>query len=676
MNVVTTTPMDSGESQIREPRPDDDLPTNVSEESQLSRLPKECLANFDKDNSSEEDGATMIPLAERERPLRHVDNAGNEYFYSLKPMQYSVIFILLVELFERFAFYGICYTQTLFLTGAYNQDWNAGFASVEASSFVSASTMIAYTTPFVGAYFSDSVFGDYQSLMVGLLFFYIPGVALVVSTTIPKLLGDEFNNSLLTAGFLFLWPLGTGIVKSIVNVFGAKQFHPVLQSSLIESYYVSFYTVINVGALAGICIIPIVAQRSIVVAYTIPLSFLIVAVICFLLGTPRYINTKPRSCGGSQKEKHPFLCGGGKPNSRKCHPKSTTLFEIFRICVLVVPFNVGYNQMPTTFIVQGSVMSKAFGVIDVASMNSLDTMSVLVFGYMTANYIYPYLADRGIKIPTTHKFAIGSFFGACAVAWSIVVEKMIHSTFERTGQQVSVLWQAPAYILIGCGEIFAVSTAYEVAFTASPLDKKVLASATNIFCVGGLPNMICIVLFRFCSRWFTNSDGNENIGHIKDYTTAHVGNYFMLLFYVMVFGVLINVLPCVREYVELIEEQALDFMKTPTVTSLIRRQQRKQEEDYVDEENSSLIVTTPRTKKYHQYLEYGSGPIYTRTSSMRAGPSLSRSDIPGGKVKKIKYKAISKLYGGTPKKEKIWNVDLNNVVADGKPIRVGSRESM
>ena len=179
----------------------------------MSKLPQECLAFSNQDSTSNDND----DLAHRERPLRHVDESGNEFFYSLKPMKYSVVFILLVELFERFAFYGIYYTQTLFLTGAYNKDWNAGFASVEASSFVSASTMIAYTTPFLGAYFSDSLFGDYHSLLIGLMFFYIPGVTLVVLTTIPNLLGNEFNNHALTIGFLFLWPLGTGIVKSIVN---------------------------------------------------------------------------------------------------------------------------------------------------------------------------------------------------------------------------------------------------------------------------------------------------------------------------------------------------------------------------------------------------------------------------------------------------------------------------
>ena len=419
---------------------------------------------------------------------------------------------------------------------------------------------------------------------------------------------------------------------------------------------------INIGALAGICLIPIIAQRSIFLAYTIPLSFLVVAGICFLLGTPRYITKKPA------KKKHFPICGGRTSVARKYSPKSTTLMDIFRISVLVVPFNVGYNQMPTTFIVQGSVMSKAFGVVDVASMNSLDTISVLFFGSITANYIYPYLTKHGMKIPTTYKFSIGSFLGACAVAWAIVVEKMIHSTFERTGEQVNVLWQAPAYILIGFGEIFAVSTAYEVAFTASPPDKKVLASATNIFCVGGLPNLICIVLFHFCREWFRNSHDNANIGEIEDYATAHVGKYFYLLLSIMVFGTIINLLPFVREYVESVEEQASDFIKTPSMTPRALKLRRAQT-SFADEEESPLLLATPQTKKYQQYLKYGSGPIYTRSSSMRAGPSMSRSDLPGGKVKKIKYKAISKIYKAfknRPESKK------RNMVKAGMPVRGAS----
>jgi proton-dependent oligopeptide transporter, POT family len=250
-------------------------------------------------------------------------------------------------------------------------------------------------------------------------------------------------------------------------VFGAKQYHPVLQSSLIQSYYVSFYTVINVGALAGIGLIPILAQYNITIAYMVPMGLLTVGGTMLVLGTPRYVRTPPRERQGDI-----LCCGSKRRKGFVGTPKSISLFEIFRIGLCIVPFCVGYNQMPTTFIVQGTVMSNAFGIFDVASMNTLDAVSVLFFGSLTANYLYPYLAKHDIKIPTTYKFAIGSALGSMAIGWAIFVENMIHYTYQHHGAKVNVLWQAPCYILIGLGEIFAVSAAYEVAFTASPPDKK------------------------------------------------------------------------------------------------------------------------------------------------------------------------------------------------------------
>jgi hypothetical protein len=183
-----------------------DLPNNVSTEAQLVGLPDVCLSTKSKN-----------------RPLRHVDEQGRVSTYALQPMFYSVIFILLVELLERFSFYGVEYTQTSFLTGAYNPDWNAGMSAVSASSFVSISTAVAYTMPFVGAILADSVLGDYWSILFGNIFFYIPGLLLITLSTVPHLLGDTFNKKALSFGLLVMWPCGTGIVKSIVNVFGAKQ---------------------------------------------------------------------------------------------------------------------------------------------------------------------------------------------------------------------------------------------------------------------------------------------------------------------------------------------------------------------------------------------------------------------------------------------------------------------
>ena len=137
-------------------------------------------------------------------------------------------------------------TQTTFLTGAYDKQWNVGMTSIEASSCVSRSTAMAYSSPFIGALLADCLLGDYWVILLGMLFLYIPGLLIIVLTTIPKLLGEHFPKNLLKFGFLFLWPLGAGTIKSVVNIFGARQYHPQLQSSMLESYYVNFYMCINV----------------------------------------------------------------------------------------------------------------------------------------------------------------------------------------------------------------------------------------------------------------------------------------------------------------------------------------------------------------------------------------------------------------------------------------------
>jgi len=167
---------------------DDELPTNVHTTEQLGKLPEECLSGQD------------------DRPLRHIDLQGNTFSYALNPMKYSVGLILVVELMERFAFYGIYYTQTLYLTGVYNASWNPGFTSVDAASFVSISTAVSYTCPFIGAVLADSYLGDYKSILCGCLCFYLPGLLLVTLTTVPGLLGPEFNTTMLSLAVLVLWP--------------------------------------------------------------------------------------------------------------------------------------------------------------------------------------------------------------------------------------------------------------------------------------------------------------------------------------------------------------------------------------------------------------------------------------------------------------------------------------
>lgn len=477
-----------------------------------------------------------------------------------------------------------------------------------------------------------------------------------------------------------LWPIGTGTVKACVNVFGAKQFHPILQSSLIESYYVNFYSefvelnemecvrlllvlgwlvvvqlrlmlillvpiyettkqslvCINIGALTGGVIVPIVAQWNVTVAYFIPVCVLGAGVMLFSAGTGKYVKPKPKHDIHYVTTGVLEACGCGKTRrsqrERMIHPSPSEskvgIGTIALVSALVVPFNVAYAQMATTFIVQGSVM-RPFGLVDAPMMNNADAISVLAFGYIIGNVIYPALNARQIKIPTTYKFAIGSAFGALALGCAIFTDYEIHRTYEATGEAISVLWQAFPYFLIGIGEIFAVSAAYEVAFTVAPAKMKSLASAANLFMVGGAPNVMCLMLYNACRSWFINSKGTANIHKLKDYASAKVVNYFWLLEIISLMGVIVNILPPVKNWVASIEEAAAETVKSPMSTPVIRKnlmQRRKLRTESSNENDEETPLV--KSKKHVNYLKYGSGPQLLKMGSMRAGPSLKKKVPP------------------------------------------------
>ena len=595
MSATTTTWSSNSESSHllvgrKEEEETDAVPTNVESMEQLRGLPEKVLSG------------------DPAKPLRHTDQHGQTMLYVLKPMYYSVIYILLVELLERFVFYGLNYTSTAYLTGVYNQHWNAQFTAVAATSYVSVSTAVAYTSPFCGAYLADVVLGDFWTIAVGVLGFYLPGVVLIALTTIPQLLGPTFNVPVLAFGFLCLWPLGTGAIKSVVNVFGAKQFHPLLQSSLIETYYVNFYMCINIGALIGGIVVPIVAQHDIVVAYFIPAAVLVLGTIIFFIGAPRYNKTKPQGELFGKKQ--------NDDNDNDQQVAKVNVLEMLGLSSLIIPFNIAYSQMSTTFIVQGTVMQRAFGFLDAAGMNNADAISVLVFGYLIGSKLYPFLAKYQIKLKTTQKFAMGSLLGACAILWALLVDFWIHRHYDAYQSKISVLWQAPSYFFIGAGEIFAVSSAYEVAFTTAPPEKKALASAVNLFAIGGIPNMLCVVLYRICAGWFHNDAGNSNISVLDLYAQAHVYYYYLLLFGIALSGVFLNLMPCVQKWVSSIEQRAADSVRTPANTPMQRMRKTVLSDDALRQQ----------IEKHQDFLEHGSGPIIHKSGSMRAGPFLKRSD--------------------------------------------------
>ncbi len=196
---------------------------NVQSEEDLARVPVEFLSDDAK------------------RPLLSRDEAGHKYKHVLKPLFYSVCFILLVELLERLAYYGVVFTQLSYLSGHYDAAWSANMTSVEASAFVGSSVAITYTMPFVGAIVADSLLGNFWTILLFSLAFYLPGLILIALSSYPGLVSATFPMTMVQVAMLALYPMGAGAIKACVNVMGAQQYHPVVQKAQIERFYVNFY---------------------------------------------------------------------------------------------------------------------------------------------------------------------------------------------------------------------------------------------------------------------------------------------------------------------------------------------------------------------------------------------------------------------------------------------------
>lgn len=120
---------------------------------------------------------------------------------------------------------------------------------------------------------------------------------------------------------------------------------------------------INIGALVGGVLVPLLAQRNVTAAYFLPVGMLALGVALFASATNRYVGTAPKGDLFAKK------------NVENSGP-TIDLGAILRISVLVIPFCIAYSQMATTFIVQGTVMKEAFGFVDAACMNA-DAVAVL-----------------------------------------------------------------------------------------------------------------------------------------------------------------------------------------------------------------------------------------------------------------------------------------------------------
>ncbi|KAL3907662.1 MAG: hypothetical protein SGILL_008781 [Bacillariaceae sp.] len=211
--------------------------------------------------------------------------------------------------------------------------------------------------------------------------------------------------------------------------------------------------------------------------------------------------------------------------------------------------------MSTVFVLQGEAMHKE-GLLDASLMQAFDPISVLIAGVLIGSFLYPALSKRGIRIPLTYKFAIGTMFGSLALAAAIIVDHSIRSAYRADGSQISILWQAFSYFLVGFGEIFSIASCLEAAFSIAPKEQKGLASALNNFLSIGVASFICVGMNNACAAWFPQSV--EGASRTQMYADSQMGTFLWVPFGITILGILINICPPVKNWAESLHQGGIE----------------------------------------------------------------------------------------------------------------------
>lgn len=161
----------------------------------------------------------------------------------------GLFLLFLVEMWERFSYYGMRGLLVLYLVRATTGDENGfnpgrGWSKAEASTLYGWYTGLAYLTPIVGGVIADKLIGTHRSMVFGGLIIALGHIVLAISG-----IGDMAHNELGMSVFIFglaIIVIGTGHFKPSVSVMVGQLYKE--GDPRRDGAFTIFYMGINLGA--------------------------------------------------------------------------------------------------------------------------------------------------------------------------------------------------------------------------------------------------------------------------------------------------------------------------------------------------------------------------------------------------------------------------------------------
>ncbi|KAK2750738.1 peptide transporter ptr2 [Myotisia sp. PD_48] len=436
------------------------------------------------------------------------------------PLPWSAFLVAIVELCERFAYYGLSGPFQNYMQHPYKDPSGIpgaiGLGQSTATGLSSFFQFWCYVTPILGGILADQYLGKYNTILIFSLV-YIFGLAILFVTSLPVSIEHGASFGGLIAAMVIIG-LGTGGIKANISPLIAEQVtekKPTIKelksgervivdpSRTVERIYMIFYLCINIGSLSAIATTELELHIGFWAAYLLPMAMFMVGFVVTILGKRFYVVRPPKGSviprafkamwiglmhrGNMDAAKSTYqLATGGKytiPWDDQFVEEIKRALVACKVFAYFPIYWVCYQQMMTNFVSQAATMELHGIPNDI--MQNIDPLTIIIFIPICDRLLYPGLRKMGIKFQPITRITFGFFLASLSMGYAAIVQHTIYQsppcyTFpmkcpgasKKTPNKVHVAMQTPAYLFIGLSEIFASISGLEYAFTKAPPSMK------------------------------------------------------------------------------------------------------------------------------------------------------------------------------------------------------------
>ncbi|XP_041026198.1 protein NRT1/ PTR FAMILY 5.2-like isoform X1 [Juglans microcarpa x Juglans regia] len=232
-----------------------------------------------------------------------VDLRGNPVLRSKRGGWTACWFVVVYEVFERMAYYGISSNMIIYLTEKLRQ------GTVTSANNVTNWAGTIWMTPILGAYVADAHLGRYWTFVIASII-YISGMSLltlsvsVSSLKPPRCLEADLENCKKAStlqlavfyGSLYTLAVGTGGTKPNISTIGADQFDdfdPKEKAHKLSFFNWWMFSIFSGTLFANTVLVYIQDNVGWSLGYGLPTTGLAISIVIFLAGTPFYRHKVP-----------------------------------------------------------------------------------------------------------------------------------------------------------------------------------------------------------------------------------------------------------------------------------------------------------------------------------------------------------------------------------------------